>query len=325
MRGATTVALGNIVVCSGGLLVAQRGAQLPAQGPLLRVGEVRAVFPPDSPPTDARRSDNVVWRRHWLRDDRLVIEFVDLATVEVDKPSSTVVFDRLLPPEMEQHLLFDHVLPLALAREGALLLHAGLISRGGKGVVLGGASGAGKSTLTAFASQEGWTVGGDDGAVLFPTKRPTVEPTYSTVRLTPESADLLGFAQEGTSSVVGKMRLAGNGIMGFRQDPVELSLIAIIEPVPAGAAARFERLGPIDAHAQLFGSTIHADFSGNRFLPAVVEGLASIVEATPVGRLSVPRALDGLVATERLLRTLLDGEGHPPGATTTDAPGIEQS
>ena len=325
MRGTATVALGEIVVCSGGLLVAQRGAALPAQGPVLRVGAVRAVFAPDSPPTEARRSDGVVWRRHWLQDDRLVIEFVNLATVEVDEASSTVVFDRLLPPEMEQHLLLDHVLPLTLARDGALVLHAGLISRDGKGVALVGASGAGKSTVTAFAWQKGWTVGGDDGVVLFPTVPPTVEPTYTTVRLTRESTALLGFAPEGTSPAVGKLRLTGNGRRAFRQDPVELSFIVIIDPAPAGAAAGFERLGAIDAHAQLFGSTFHADLSANRFLPAVVEGLASIVETTPVGRLSVPRGLDGLVAAERLLRTLFEGRGDPADATTTDPPNTEQS
>ena len=317
------MALGEIVVCSGGLLVAQRGAQFSAEGPALHVGDVRPVSTPASRPAEARRSDNMVWRRHWLEDARLVIQFVDLATVEVDNATGTVVFDRFLPSEMEEHLLFDHVLPLALARDGALVLHAGLISSDRDGVVLVGASGAGKSTLTAFAWQKGWTVGGDDGVVLFATTPPTVEPTYSTVRLTPQSADLLGFAAEGTSSVVGKMRLAANGTRAFSQDPVRLSLIGIIEPAPAGDAARFERLAPIDAHAQLFGSTFHADFSWGRLLPGVVDRLASIVETTTVGNLSVPRGLDGLVAAERLLRTVLENECDcgGVGAAETAGPG----
>ncbi|MDQ3895968.1 MAG: hypothetical protein M3326_01750 [Actinomycetota bacterium] len=262
-----------------------------------------------------------MWRRHWLQDDRLVIEFVDLAIVAVDRPSGTVVFDRLLPSEMEQHLLFDHVLPLILARDGALVLHGGLISREGKGVVLVGASGAGKSTFTAFAWKVGWTVGGDDGAVVFATRPPAVEPTYSTVRLTPYSAELLGFGAEGTSSVVGKMRLAGNGGRAFREDRVELGVIAMIEPAPAGEVPRFERLPAMEAHARLFGSTFHADLSGNRLLPGVVDALASIVESTTVGRLSVPRGLDGLFATERLLRTVFDGEEGARGFSGTTSSG----
>ncbi len=300
--------LADVVTCAGGLLVAQRGARLPAEGHILRVGEVKAVSPPDAAPTEARSSDNVVWRRHWLEGHRLVIEFVNLAMVEVASANGTVVFDRDLPSDMEQHLLFDHVLPLALARDGALVLHAGVISRGGKGVVLVGPSGAGKSTVTAFAWQKDWTVGGDDGAVLVATRPPTVEPTYGTVRLTPQSAHLLGFPPGGGSSVVGKMRLGENGMTPFRQPPVELRLIAVVEPAPAGATARFHELTAIEAHARLFGSTFHADFSGDRLLSAVVDGLASIVETTPVRTLSVPRGLDGLVGAERLLRAAIDEE-----------------
>lgn len=303
------MALEGVVRCSGGLQVVQRGAEPPVGAPTLRVGDIARVSPPDAPPVEARRDDNVVWRRHWIEPDRLVIEFVDLAIVEVDDAGGTVVFDRHLPDDMEQHLLFDHVLPLVLARRGALVLHGGVISREGKGVLLLGSTGRGKSTLTAYAWQRGWTVGGDDGAVLVAENPPKVEPTYATVRLTPVSADLLRIEREASSSVVGKMRIVGEGYRAFRQDRVELRLIASIEPAAAGEAPRFERLAGADAHARLFASTFHAELSGNRLLPAVVESLASIVETTAVGRLTVPRGLDGLAAAEELLRAILDGDG----------------
>ncbi len=302
------MALERIVVCSGGLRVAQRGSDVPIDGAALRAVSARAVSLPDSPPVEARRIDNVVWRRHWLDRGRLVIEFVGLVIVEVDNASGTVAFDRVLSPEMEQHLLLDHVLPLVLARDGALVLHGAVISRAGKGVVLVGATGAGKSTITAFAWQRGWTVGGDDGAVLFAADPPAVEPTYSTVRLTPASADLLGIQPEATSAVVGKRRIADEGASPFSQERVELRLIAIIQPGAAGSAADFERLGPLDAHAELFGSTFHADLSGGRLLESIVDRLASIVETTPVGRLTVARGLDGLAAAELSLRTLLESD-----------------
>ncbi len=310
--GTTLMALEGVVRCAGGLRVAQRGAELPLRAPVLRVGSIAPVSPPESPPVEARRSDNVVWRRHWLEEDRLVIEFVNLVLVEVDEASGTVVFDRGLPDEMEQHLLFDHVLALVLARRGQLVLHGGVISRNGRGAVLIGTSGAGKSTLTAFAWQQGWTVGGDDGAVLFATNPPVVEPTYATVRLTPMSAHLLGMEPHPNSAVVGKFRIAGAGRRAFRQERVELHLIAMVEPASTRHVARFERLDAIEAHARLFGSTFHAELSGKRLLPAIVEDLASIVETTTVGRLTVPFGLDGLAAAEGLLRAHLDGE-EPTG------------
>ncbi len=299
------MSLEDVVLCSGGLRVAQRGAEVPSRTRVLRVGGTRAVSLPDSPPTEARRADNVVWRRHWLEDDRLAIEFVGVAAVEVDEASDTVVFDRHVPKEMEQHLLFDHVVPLVLARRGQLVVHGGVISRGGKASVLIGASGAGKSTLTAYAWQQGWLVGGDDGAVLYATNPPAVEPTYATVRLTPLSADLLGVVPEAGSEVVGKLRIAGDGDRAFRQERVELRLIAIIERAATGQPARFQRLDGSEAHARLFGSTFHAELSASGLLPAVIERLASIVETSTVGRLTVPRGIEGLGAAERLLRANL--------------------
>jgi hypothetical protein len=304
-RGTTPTTLEDVVLCSGGLRVVQRGAGSPFPGPALALGGIAPVRLPETAPVEARRADDVVWRRHWLEGDRLVIEFVRLAAVEVDEASGTVIFDRRLPAEMEQHLLFDHVLPLVLARRGRLVIHGGVVSRHGRAAVLVGASGAGKSTLTAFAWQRGWTVGGDDGAVLYATDPPVVEPTYATVRLTPATADLLGMVPEARSEVVGKLRIAGDADRPFRQQRVGLWLIAIIEPAATGQPARFQRLGGSEAHARLFGSTFHAELSGTGLLPTVINRLASIVEASTVGRLTVPRGLEGLAAAERLLRANL--------------------
>jgi len=291
------------VTCSGGLLVVQRGHETPRSGLALRVNDTRPVPLPTFPPVEARTADGEVWRRHWLEPHRLVISFVGIASVEIDERTGGVVFDRAVAPDMEQHLLFDHVLPLVLARRGRLVLHGALISRSGAGVVLVGAGGAGKSTLTAFAWQQGWTVGGDDGVVVAAGSPPSAEPTYPTIRLSPASAELLGLRTVESSSVVGKLRVDG-GDRPFRQSSAELRAIALIEPIEAGRPATFERLDGMSAHARLFGSTFHADLGG-RLLPSVVDQLALLVERTAVGVLTVPRGIDGLGAAERVLRTLV--------------------
>jgi hypothetical protein len=138
-----------------------------------------------------------------------------------------------------------------------------------------------------------------------------VEPTYATVRLTPASTELLGLASQTTASVVGKLRMAGDSGSRFRQAAVPLGLIARIEPVAAGRPASFEPLDGIGSHALLFRSTFHAELRGHRLLPDVVERLAAIVEATTVGRLLVPRGLDGLMATEEVLRARLAEDRRP--------------
>lgn len=267
----------------------------------LRVGPVRPILMPGYEPVESQRADGAVWRRHWSDPDRLVIDFVDIAWTET--ADGVVTFDRELPYEMEQHLLLDHILPLVLARRGALVLHGAVIGRGDNSVVLVGATGAGKSTLTTFSWQKGWTVGGDDGAVITPGTPCTVEPTYPTIRLAPASVDLLGIDPSLETSVIGKTRIDRPD--EFRLQSTTLRVVAIIEPVAAGAPARFRALDVIEAHARLFGATFHADLSRSRMLPGVIDGLAVVVENTVVGHLDVPRGVEGLDVAEDILASEL--------------------
>ena len=57
---------------------------------------------------------------------------------------------------------------LMLNQRQVTLIHAGLIARGGSGVLLCGASTAGKSTLTYACARSGWTFLSDDCAALLP-------------------------------------------------------------------------------------------------------------------------------------------------------------
>ncbi len=190
-----------------------------------------------------------------------------------------------------------------------IVLHGGVISRSGAGVVLVGATGAGKSTLTAFTWQQGWTIGGDDGAVVELSDPPRAEPTYATVRLSEASIEMLGIDPESGSPITGKIRIAGQGDLAFRQESVDLALIAIVEPVEALDEVGFRQLDPIAAHAELFGSTFHADLKRDGTLPALLDGLAVLIGAIPVGILTVPRGREGLVAAESVLRGLVEGRG----------------
>lgn len=306
--------LDDVVTCGGGLTVAPSSTVTPSEscptreatGTELRIGPVGTVHLPDSSPMEAQLGNGVVWRRHWTHDGWLMFEFVDQAGVSVS-PEGAITFDRELDSELQEHLLFDHVLPIVLARNGHLVLHGGIVSREDRGVALVGSSGAGKSTLAAHLWNHGWTVGNDDGVILTrSTSAVRAEPTYATLRLTPSGAELVGVDPSGTSPVVGKLRLADRRGRRFRQEPVDLVLIVVVEPEVEGAAASFEPLGGMDAHAELFGSTFHADWKRDERLPRVLADLAAVVEACTIGRLRVPRGRPGLAAADQLLRSLLD-------------------
>jgi hypothetical protein len=297
---------GGVIRAAQGLRVAERGVRVEQGDRDLAVDGPALVKVPESPAQEAFAANGEMWRRLWSLDDRMVIDFVDIAVVEVRDEDGSVTFDRALPADVKQHLLLDHVLPLVLARRGNVVLHGAVVGRGARSAVLVGPSGAGKSTLTAFAGSLGWTVGGDDGAVLTVGPPVLVEPTYRTIRLTQESMALLGIPMKGSVDVAdGKRRLGHTGAAEYRQEPTELGVIAFLDPVPTGHPTRFTPLGGVAAHAELFGATFHADLAPGRRLSEVFDALAQVAGAVLVGRLEVPRGRAGLYAAERTLRRTL--------------------
>jgi serine kinase of HPr protein (carbohydrate metabolism regulator) len=65
-----------------------------------------------------------------------------------------------------EHLYLNQVLPLALSRQGKLVLHGSAVDIGGQGVAFLGESGRGKSTLAASFATEGTRFLTDDGLLL---------------------------------------------------------------------------------------------------------------------------------------------------------------
>ena len=67
-----------------------------------------------------------------------------------------------IAPELERFLV-----TVAVNRTPHLItLHAGVVSRGGRGLILAGSSGSGKTTLAVALSQDGWQFGSDELALL---------------------------------------------------------------------------------------------------------------------------------------------------------------
>ncbi|MGY1740220.1 MULTISPECIES: hypothetical protein [unclassified Blastococcus] len=242
----------------------------------------------------------------WSLPDRLVLEYLDVVTVQVED-NGAVVFDEDLPADVEEHLMYDHVLPLFLARRGAVVLHGAVLGRGDTAIVLSGPTGAGKSTLSAYAARRGWTVGGDDGAVLSFATHVTVEPTYPTVRLTPDAVRLLDLPVDVGRDVAGKRRTEPGSIATTVWSPTRLE--AVMHVQPTDGVAGFTRLQGAEAHASLFAVTFHADLGPGGLLRNVVDRLAVLAETVTVGRVMVPRGASGLVAAERILASVI-AEGN---------------
>lgn len=273
----------------------------------LRVAGIAPVTLPGRPAVESLDASRRAWRRVWSLPDRLVVEFVGIATAEVRDDGGSVVLDKALSPELEHHLLVDHLLPLALARSGELVLHAGLVSRSGRSVVLIGRSGAGKSTLTGYCGRHDWTVGGDDGVVLRGGPPWTGEPTFPGLRLTAESRALLDLPSARGDDLFGKWQASAPEAGARSPSPVPVAGVLVLEPLPLTGPAQLRVLRGVQAHAALFQGTFHPDLGDARALESVVDRLARLAESVPVGVLDVPRGREGLASAERLLRRVLAG------------------
>ena len=131
--------------------------------------------------------------------------------------------------------------------------------------------------------------------------------------MTLDSLQMLDIDPAPSAPIAGKIRITSHGTDGFRPEPVELRVIAILVPAPSGADATFEAIDGVDAHAELFGSTFHVDLTMPN-IAKTVDDLGSIVDTTTVGRLTVPRGLAGLSAAERLLASAVVGAHADAGS-----------
>jgi HprK-related kinase A len=91
------------------------------------------------------------------------------------RPSVTIEGDFVLPDAaplpLAQGLLAAEMgmnLQMALGQRHYLLLHASVVARDGKALLMTGVSGAGKSTLAALLSARGWRLMGDEFALIDP-------------------------------------------------------------------------------------------------------------------------------------------------------------
>jgi HprK-related kinase A len=112
-----------------------------------------------------------------------------------------------------------------------LLLHAAVLERGGRGLILSGQPGAGKSTLAAALTFEGWRLFSDELAVIPPGRR-VLLPLPRPIGLKNESIDII--RREFPAAVIGPSTVeTRKGTVAHVRPPAE-SLARADEPaVPA--------------------------------------------------------------------------------------------
>ena len=143
-------------------------------------------------------------------------------------------------------------------RGGAFLLHAALLARDGRGLLLSGAPGAGKTTLTLALARRGFGYGGDDIVRVSAAGELAGVPFCPAVKAG-------GWALAGGLDGVAT-HLRGDGqavryapVAGFADGTVDGIGWALTLDRQAGAAARIEPTAPMDMLAVLLAGAFSAD------------------------------------------------------------------
>lgn len=195
----------------------------------------------------------------------------------------------VVPPEHHPVLpywLAAHILPLFLSSSGAfLLLHAGCVEVGGRGVAFLGGSGAGKSTLTGFAIGLGHRLVCDDKLPIVGSEggwRALPAHPYHRAERLPESL--------------------GRRIEAFAKEPVPMALFCLLDPVPGSFPPRIRPVPLREAFLQLCA---HRSARFRWRERADLDGLARLAGDLPVFRLEVPRDRSKLGEVWELIRRRL--------------------
>ena len=146
-----------------------------------RLGQCRATEPPvvgvtigPEPPKAPPRPPDQSMEGYdsWERGTTLWIRGEHPSAVQVDDHELRLGGPATSAAEMhELGILLQFGIATALAAPTRLMIHAAVVSRGSHALAIVGTSGAGKSTLAAAALLDGWTLLGDDLAVVDPVLR----------------------------------------------------------------------------------------------------------------------------------------------------------
>ena len=243
--------------------------------------------------------DGSQWTQFHRTEGGYLLRFPDLADFLISQDGRQVTC--LPAPEvMEEtswHLYLNQVLPLALAKQGQLVLHASAVEIGDHAVAFMGESGRGKSTLAASFATSGLRFLTDDGLLLSPCDSGyQVMPSHPSIRLWDDSQQALMSTSAPMAPPVqftSKSRfLAGEDIV-FCEQPRPLRRIYFLG---AGSSAQlvFEPVKPAEALIELVKHSFLLDLEERAMLAAQFDEFSNLVSQPICYRLDYPRRYEDL-------------------------------
>lgn len=205
------------------------------------------------------------------------------------------LFHGLLAAEMGMNL------QMALGHRRHLLLHASVVEREGRALLMSGHSGSGKSTLAALLGERGWRLLGDEFALIDPASG-LVQPFPRLVSLKNAAIDVM--AAEVPAERLGPlMRATPKG--DIRHLRPRADAIARMDEPARPALLLFPRFGHADAvremgAAEIFVRLTQASTNYVALGEAGFTALADLVESVPARAIDYGDTAGALALVDRL-------------------------
>jgi hypothetical protein len=265
--------------------------------------------------------DGTLWTQFFRQGAGYLLRFPDLADFEVSADGRSVQGYPApgVTSATVEHLYLNQVLPLALSRQGKLVLHGSAVDIGGQGVAFLGESGRGKSTLAASFATEGTRFLTDDGLLLeWAGDACMIIPSHPSIRLWEDSQSALmktGTAMAPSVSFTSKSRfLAGQGIP-FCEESRPLHRIYFLGEGEAETPV-IEAVRPAEALIELVKHSFLLDIEARDMLVRHFDDLTRLAALPIYFRLDYPRDYEALGAVrEAIVRHALDPHQARPQET----------
>lgn len=256
--------------------------------------------------------DGTLWTQFFRLGAGYLLRFPELADFEVSVDGTRVQGFPApgVPSPTVEHLYLNQVLPLALSRQGKLMLHGSAVDIGGFGVAFLGESGRGKSTLAASFATGGDRFLTDDGLLLeWADSRCMIIPSHPSIRLWEDSQDALigqSTAIAPAVSFTSKAQfLAGAGI-AFCDEARPLSRVFFLGEGDA-LVPTIEPLRPAEALIELVKHSFLLDIEARDMLAQHFDDLTRMAGLPIYFRLDYPRRYNALaMVREAVIRHTLE-------------------
>ena len=258
--------------------------------------------------------DGTEWTLFYRLDSGYLLRFPNLADFEVSRDGRAAVAWSVadVSPGTVEHLYLNQVLPLALSRQGRLVLHASAVAFDGIGVAFTGESGRGKSTLAASFATTGARFLTDDGLQLdWLDGKCQITPSHPSVRLwedsqealIPQAVDLAPAVEYTT-----KARFLACDSLAFCNQPQPLRRVYFLGEGVASSLI-IEVMRPAEALLELVRNSFLLDIEEKELLAWHFDEMVRLAELPIYYRIDYPRRYEDLPRVrEAIIRHTLESK-----------------